>query len=78
MAKARTKTAGTFSPGPWWLMEGDEECLGCGQLYIYELQFHCPECESATCIHCRRRHSDGRMVCTSCAEAAGKGATHGS
>lgn len=76
MAKVRSKAAAS-SPAPWWLMEGDEECHGCGHLYIYELEFHCPECETATCIHCRRRHSDGRMVCVSCAEAAGKGGAHG-
>ncbi len=47
-------------------MEGDEECPGCGQLYIYEMEFHCPDCEITTCIHCRRRHSGGRLVCVSC------------
>lgn len=76
MAKAHS-TAAAARPGPWWLMEGDEECSACGQLYIYELEFHCPECDMTTCIHCRRRHSDGRLVCVSCAQPAAHRATNG-
>jgi hypothetical protein len=76
MVKVRSKAS---APGvsPWWLMEGDEECLGCGQLYIYELEFHCPDCDTVTCLHCRRRHSDGRMVCVDCAGNASQGDKHG-
>lgn len=68
MAKVRTKAIIT-APAPWWLMEGDEECPGCGELYIYELEFRCPECDTISCMHCRRRHSDGRWICVSCAES---------
>ena len=75
MARARSTAA--RRPAPWWLLEGDEQCHGCGQLYIYELEFHCPDCDTVTCMHCRRRHSDGRMVCVSCAEAERPGGTHG-
>lgn len=64
-------------PSPWWLMEGDEECLACGELYIYELEFRCPDCDTVTCIHCRRRGKNGRMVCVSCAEADSAGGGHG-
>ncbi|HEY0940980.1 MAG TPA: hypothetical protein VGE08_12840 [Steroidobacter sp.] len=64
-------------PAPWWLMQGDEECLACGQLYIYELEFRCPDCDTVTCIHCQRRGRDGRMVCVSCAEADSLGGAHG-
>lgn len=77
MAKARSKVAAASNPAPWWLLDGDEECLACGQLYIYELEFHCPDCDTVTCLHCRRRSSDGRMVCVSCAEGASQGDTHG-
>jgi hypothetical protein len=69
MAKANVPAAGPTTP--WWLLEGDEECPSCGHLYIYEMEFHCPECEITACIHCRRRHSDGRMVCVSCVEVTG-------
>jgi hypothetical protein len=68
MARTRTKAPAAPAPTPWWLMEGDEECPGCGHLYIYEMEFHCPDCEITTCIHCRRRHSDGRLVCVSCVD----------
>jgi hypothetical protein len=39
----------------WWL-GGEEECLHCGQLYAYEIEFRCPECDSPTCPHCRKNH----------------------
>lgn len=75
MAKARTKAAAAGAP--WWLMEGDEECLACGDYYIYEMEFRCPDCDTVTCLHCRRRASDGRMVCVDCSEAASQGSSHG-
>ena len=71
MAKARSKTAAA-APGPWWLLEGDEECPGCGHFYIYELEFRCPDCDTTSCIHCRRRHADGRWICESCAQSASR------
>lgn len=72
MPKAPTR-APTGGSAPWWLMEGDEECQACGALYIYELEFQCPECDTMTCLHCRRRRSDGRLVCVSCAEETAHG-----
>ncbi|WP_161814333.1 hypothetical protein [Steroidobacter agaridevorans] len=72
MPRARAK-APASDAAPWWLTDGDEECLGCGQLYIYEMEFRCPECEMTTCIHCRRRRPDGRLVCVSCLDAGGPG-----
>ena len=71
MPKARAKASAASRLAPWWLMDGEEECVSCGHLYIYEMECRCAECEIATCIHCRRRHSDGRMVCVSCADARG-------
>nr|WP_298723217.1 hypothetical protein [uncultured Steroidobacter sp.] len=76
MPKARAKAPSAAPSVPWWLLEGDEECASCGQLYIYELEFRCPECETTTCIHCRRRRADGRLVCVSCAEATARGEAH--
>ena len=70
MPRARAKPPAS-NAAPWWLRDGDEECPGCGQLYIYELEFRCPECEITTCIHCRRRHADGRLVCVSCLDGGG-------
>lgn len=76
MPKARSKTSSVLSPAPWWLGDGDEECPSCGELYIYELEFRCPDCDTPTCIHCRRRHTDGRLVCVSCVTPS-ESASHG-
>lgn len=36
---------------PWWL-QGEEECPHCHQLYAYELEIRCPECDEPSCPHC--------------------------
>ena len=64
MVKRKPKTAAAVLS--WWLIEGDEECPHCGQLYLYELEFRCPECDTAVCLHCRTPHPDGHPVCPSC------------
>jgi hypothetical protein len=75
--RSRTRARPAARPSPWWLAEGDEECLACGGFYVYELEFRCPDCDTVTCLHCRRRGHDGRMVCVSCAEAQSAGGRHG-
>jgi hypothetical protein len=49
----------------WW-MGGEEECAHCGQLYAYEIEFRCSECDSPTCPHCRTQHAKGHQVCPTC------------
>ena len=49
----------------WWL-GGEEECLHCGQLYAYEIEFRCPECDSPSCPQCRKKHAAGHSVCPAC------------
>lgn len=51
----------------WWL-GGEEQCPQCGQLYAYEIEFRCPECDSASCPHCRTRHPAGHYVCAGCVD----------
>lgn len=53
----------------WWL-GGEEECPHCGQLYAYEIEFRCADCDSPTCPHCRTRHSQGHDVCPACTDTA--------
>jgi hypothetical protein len=53
----------------WWL-RGDEECSHCGQLYAYEIEFRCPDCDSPTCPHCRKRHAAGHHVCPTCVDTS--------
>jgi hypothetical protein len=52
----------------WWLA-GEEECVYCGQLYPYELEFRCPECDSPSCPHCRQAHARSHQVCPACVDA---------
>lgn len=51
----------------WWLNAGDEECSHCGQLYIYEVEFRCIECDGPGCPHCRVVHAEGHLICPACA-----------
>lgn len=48
----------------WWLI-GEEECPHCGQLYAYEAEYRCPDCDGPTCVHCLVLHED-RNVCPDC------------
>jgi hypothetical protein len=58
----------------WWLGDGDEECPHCGELYIYELEFRCSECDAAGCKRCVATHVEGHHICVTCAQP---GETHG-
>lgn len=50
----------------WWLSSGEEECPHCGQVYAYEAEFRCPDCDSPSCRHCKKKHADDRAVCPEC------------
>lgn len=67
----RTKT----SAPPWWL-GGEEECVHCGQLYVYEVEFRCPDCDGPGCPQCKGMHTEGRFVCAGCAATPAE-AAHG-
>ena len=50
----------------WWL-GGEENCPHCGQIYAYELEFRCPDCDAPCCAHCKKQHQeDARHVCPEC------------
>ena len=63
----------------WWLSGGDEECPHCGQLYAYEVEFRCPDCDSPGCSHCKRRHAAGHDACAACVDGGdnAEGLSHG-
>jgi hypothetical protein len=65
MPKARTKRTAAVTKTPWWLT-GEEVCAHCGQVYAYELEFRCPDCDEACCTHCKVAHPEGRFVCVTC------------
>lgn len=49
----------------WWLSGGDEECSHCGQLYAYEAEYRCSDCDGPMCMHCVAVHEE-RRVCPDC------------
>jgi len=76
MAKSSSKSGMT---SPWWLSSGEEQCSHCGQIYAYEVELRCSDCDGAFCPHCRSLHISGRIVCPSCigTNDETKGASHG-
>jgi hypothetical protein len=61
---------------PWWLA-GDEQCPHCQQLYAYELEIRCVECDEPGCPHCMQQQLERGIVCVVCSagcEAAGEAA----
>jgi hypothetical protein len=76
MPKVRSKAKATLAP--WWLSSGDHECPHCGQLYIYELEFRCPDCDGPCCIHCKAKHAEGHHVCPECVTSGAEAASQAS
>jgi hypothetical protein len=64
---SRSKTLARQS-SPWWL-GGEEECPHCHQLYAYEIEVRCPECDEPSCPHCVRQHVERGIVCVICNES---------
>lgn len=69
MARAATRSR-KIEPPPWWLAGGEEECPHCGQLYAYELEVRCAECDGPMCPHCAVR-STSIYSCPDCRVAEG-------
>jgi hypothetical protein len=57
---------------PWWLGGGEEDCSHCGQVYVYELEFRCPDCDAPCCPQCRKRSAEGRNACPECIAGCGE------
>ena len=59
---------------PWWLDEGEEQCDGCLQTYVYEVEVRCVDCDGPSCPHCAVVVREQRTVyrCPGCAAAAGE------
>lgn len=78
-AKSRSQTANAVLP--WYLGGEDEECPHCGQWYAYELEFRCPDCDGASCPHCKSQHADAgtgqRFVCPGCVVIVTEVKSHG-
>lgn len=52
----RVSRAATSSSDPTaeasWLLHGAERCEGCEQLYAYEVEVRCVDCDRAMCPFC--------------------------
>lgn len=68
-----TKKSSGQAAVSWWQEEGEEECPHCGQLYIYEVEFRCIECDGPGCPHCQVLSKAGRLVCVACASSCDAG-----
>ncbi|MET0534895.1 MAG: hypothetical protein ABW171_11775 [Steroidobacter sp.] len=77
MPTGRSKATVTTTMVAWYLSDGDEQCPHCGQLYAYELEFRCPDCDEPSCVHCRSKHADNRWVCVSCVDVADEDTSNG-
>lgn len=77
MPKARSQSKTVRKVVRWYLIGGDEVCSHCGQLYAYELEFRCPDCDGPSCPQCKSKHSDERFVCPGCVAVTGEGTAHG-
>jgi predicted RNA-binding Zn-ribbon protein involved in translation (DUF1610 family) len=68
--KARIRSQAAPAVTSWWLGDGDEECPHCGQLYIYQVEYRCPDCDSPVCPRCKTQHVQGHYLCPDCARKA--------
>jgi hypothetical protein len=59
MAKARVVS-------PWWLETGTELCPACNQLYLYETEYRCSDCDGPLCSDCVQTRESLTVVCPSC------------
>ncbi len=51
---------------PWWLDDGTEICPACKQLYLYETQFRCSDCDGPSCGECVETSSSVTVVTVTC------------
>ncbi len=49
-----------------WILNGTEICSACSQLYLYEMECYCGDCDVALCVLCSRRVEPKRFLCASC------------
>lgn len=52
----------------WWLETGTEICPACHQLYLYEAEYRCGDCDGPICSECAQQSKSLTVVCATCVE----------
>lgn len=50
----------------WWLEDGTEICPICNQLYLYETEYRCVDCDGPSCENCVEVRESSTVVCKPC------------
>ena len=52
---------------PWWLEEGEQQCIACQHRFRYEAGYFCLDCDGPLCPVCvRYRVRSDDVVCGTC------------
>src|SRR5215813_7512870 len=70
LLKEGTKMPKSRDSAPWWLSPGTETCPVCHQLYLYETEYRCEECDGPMCEHCFAVRESLVTVCLPCFDCA--------
>ena len=55
----------------WWLEAGTELCSACDQLYLYETEYRCADCDGPRCRDCVQVRQS-LTVCLTCFDCSGQ------
>jgi len=66
------KMGKTTTSAPWWLETGTEVCSICHQLYIYETECRCSDCDGPACANCVTIESTS-IICVPCSSSEEEG-----
>lgn len=68
----------TLKQRPWWLESGQDSCLTCSQVFVYETSYYCEICDSRLCSYCVAATVSTAIICTECRDADKDGPQNGS
>jgi hypothetical protein len=58
---------------PSSILHATEVCAFCGQLYAYEMERRCANCDAPVCYFCAITHEARQIVCCKCEQPVSKG-----
>jgi len=68
MPTGKTRATAVAVRMRWWAVGGEEACPHCGQLYAYEVEFRCPDCDEPCCPQCTATRADKSRSCPNCVD----------